>query len=295
MVGASRLNQQKSQQIHCESLSTTLNSTDQVIFMKAGLKRIEATLHDLGNRGTAAESGTASKQSFSFLISTSPAESTDGFDQQPFEEELKHEPEQDFFPHHEGVQTFSTQEIGDRTPALPKLKTPSFSSHRNGANPALAINLLQDIQANVATWQAELQKIVRQIQDIYLEGPIVNGWLESSHEREREPKPEATATLRHAEVDRLMDYVEEICAQQGTKVSYQSDQSPRAGYRLCGLDDSGQVWSRPCPAAEVPGVSVAIARYQKLRQLLGRKQYLETRLAQLAETLVVLHGHIQGQ
>ncbi|MFH7029862.1 MAG: hypothetical protein ACHBN1_31985 [Heteroscytonema crispum UTEX LB 1556] len=262
--------------------------------MKAGLKRIEATLHDLGTRGTAAESGAASKQSFSFLISAPPPESTDGFDTQPSEEgELKRELEQDFFPHHERVQTFRAQEIGGRTPALPKLKTPNFTSHRNGGNPALAINLLQDIQANVTTWQAELQKIVRQIQDIYLEGPIVNGWLESSPERE--PEPKATATLRHAEVDRLMDYVEEICAQQGAKVSDQSAQSARAGYRLCGLDDSGQMWSRPCPAEEVPSVSVAIARYQKLRQLLGRKQYLETRLAQLAETLVVLHGHIQGQ
>jgi hypothetical protein len=261
--------------------------------MKAGLKRIEATLHDLGTRGTTAESGAVNKQSFSFLISAPLPESTNGFDPQPTEEdELKREPEQDFFPHHEEVQTFPAQEIGGRTPALPKLKTPSFSSHRNGANPALAINLLQEIQANVATWQAELQKILRQIQDIYLEGPIVNGWLESCQGREQKPEPGATATLRHAEVDRLMDYVEEICAQQGTKVSYQS---ARAGYRLCGLDDSGQVWSRPCPAEEVPGVSVAIARYQKLRQLLGRKQYLETRLAQLAETLVVLHSHIQGQ
>ncbi len=38
---------------------------------------------------------------------------------------------------------------------------------------------------------------------------------------------------------------------------------------------------------------MAIARYQKLRQLLGRKQHLETRLSQLAETLVILHSHIQ--
>jgi hypothetical protein len=88
-----------------------------------------------------------------------------------------------------------------------------------------------------------------------------------------------------------MDYVEEICAQQA-KISSQSSST---GYRLCGLDASGTVWTRPCPPDQVASVSMAIARYQKLRQLLGRKQYLETRLSQLAETLVVLHGHLQCQ
>ena len=86
-----------------------------------------------------------------------------------------------------------------------------------------------------------------------------------------------------------MDYVEEICTNQG-KVS---EQTPRTGYRLCGLDASGKVWTRPCPPEQVPMVSMAIARHQKLRQLLGRKQYLETRLSQLAETLVVLHSKLK--
>jgi hypothetical protein len=86
-----------------------------------------------------------------------------------------------------------------------------------------------------------------------------------------------------------MDYVEEICA-NGGQVSYKSS---RTGYRLCGVDANGKVWSRPCPADQVPAVGMAIARYQKLRQLLGRKQHLETRLSQLAQTLVILHSHIQ--
>lgn len=55
------------------------------------------------------------------------------------------------------------------------------------------------------------------------------------------------------------------------------------------------MWTRPCPSEQVAGISMAIARYQKLRQLLGRKQYLELRLNQLAETLVMLHGHIKEQ
>ncbi|QHG16529.1 hypothetical protein [Nostoc sp. ATCC 53789] len=267
--------------------------------MNAGLKRIEATLHDLGNRGTApaAEAtDSTTKRPFSFRISVGANESTDSTQTPSSQEEQTVElgvdtesdypPEQNFFPHHDSVQTFQTQENGGKTPSLPKLKTPSFSNHRHGANPALAMNLLQEIQETVAGWQIELQNILNQIQDIYLEGPIVNGWLESNPS---EPEPGGTATLRHAEVDRLMNYVEEICA-TGGKVSYKSSIT---GYRLCGVDDAGKVWSRPCPADQVANVSMAIARYQKLRQLLGRKQSLETRLSQLAQTLVVLHSHIQ--
>ncbi|MDZ7949696.1 MULTISPECIES: hypothetical protein [unclassified Nostoc] len=273
--------------------------------MNAGLKRIEATLHDLGNRGTASTAETTdstTKRPFSFRISVGanePTESTQIPSSQ--DEEVKSQgqtvdlsvntenyspSDQNFFPHHESVQTFQAEENGNKTPSLPKLKTPTFSSHRHGANPALAMNLLQEIQETVAGWQTELQNILKQIQDIYLEGPIVNGWLESNPP---EPEPGGTATLRHAEVDRLMNYVEEICA-TGGKVSYQSSIT---GYRLCGVDDTGKVWSRPCPPDQVPNVSMAIARYQKLRQLLGRKQSLETRLSQLAQTLVVLHSHIQ--
>jgi hypothetical protein len=148
--------------------------------------------------------------------------------------------------------------------------------------------LLQEIQTTVEGWQTELHLILRQIQDLYLEGPIVDGWLEShTHEPEID-----SAVLRHAEVDRLLDYVEEICStpeqQVATKV-------PRSGYRLCGLNADGQLWSCPCPPEQVPSLSLAIARHQKLRQLLGRKQHLETRLTQLAETLVVMHGHLQEE
>ncbi|MBW4631725.1 MAG: hypothetical protein KME30_07420 [Iphinoe sp. HA4291-MV1] len=256
--------------------------------MKAGIKRIEATLHDMGTRNTAgsAEADGLIKQSLSFRISVGGSEHSTS-DPAPSEDESSTRSEQNSPTHDTSVQTFPAQDSDGKTPILPKFKTPSFTSHRNGANPALAINLLQEIQESVTSWQKELQKIVRQIQDIYLEGPIVNGWLES---HERELQPGGTATLRHAEVDRLMDYVEEICTD--SKVSCQS---PRTGYRLCGLDASGKVWSRPCPPEQVASVSMAIARYQKLRQLLGRKQYLETRLTQLAETLVILHGHIQSQ
>ncbi len=261
--------------------------------MKVSLKRIEATLYDLG-RGAVSTSknGSNSNGSVSFRISVG-AQPVDASTPQISEgkegkegKEGNVSADEDFSHQHISVQTFPTQEDEEQFPHLPKFKTPSFSNHRHAANPALAMNLLTDIQADVAKWQKELKIIVRQIQDIHLEGPIVNGWLES---HQKHPETRGTATLRHAEVDSLMDYVEDICAANEGK----SDRLSRAGYRLCALDSAGKVWSRPCPAEQVPSVSMAIARYQKLRQILGRKQYLETRLNQLAETLVALYGHLQ--
>ncbi len=270
--------------------------------MKAGLKRIEATLHDLGTRNTgdSTETGDSTKRPFSFRISVGATESTVSNDTTLKESENIQSytvdvdtnsqtnllNDENLLAQHQAVETWTVEDIGAKTPNLPKFKTPSFSSHRHGANPGLAVNLLQEIQEHVIGWQQELQKILQQIQNIYLEGPIVNGWLESNP---RETEQGGTATLRHAEVERLMNYVEEICA-AGGKVSYQA---PATSYRLCGVDVSGKVWSRPCPPDQLPAVSLAIARYQKLRQLLGRKQHLETRLSQLAETLVILHSHIQ--
>lgn len=181
------------------------------------------------------------------------------------------------------VQTFAARKQ-QGPPTLPKLKPLNISEHRHAANPALAMNLLQEIEEIVARWQTELQTIVRQIQDIYIEGPIVDGWLES-HARDAQ---EAQGTVRPTTVDRLMDYVPQEWQAEGDVTL----ESPRTGYRLCGLDASGQFWARPCPPDQVVSVSLAIARHQKLRQLLTRKQELETRLSQLAETLIVMHSHL---
>ncbi|MGB3694535.1 MAG: hypothetical protein WA999_17605 [Spirulinaceae cyanobacterium] len=176
--------------------------------------------------------------------------------------------------------TQSRQDL--KMPALPKVKPAKISSHNHSTNPALASSLLKDIEAIVEGWQKELQGVVRQIQDIYLEGPIVDGWLES-HSRRAE---EGSSSVRKAETDRLMDYVEELF---DANITYET---PRPGYRLCGLDESGQSWSKLCPPDEVPNVSVAIARYQKLRLLLSRKKELETRLGDLSETLVIMHSKL---
>jgi hypothetical protein len=77
------------------------------------------------------------------------------------------------------------------------------------------------------------------------------------------------------------------------KAQVVTQESPRVGYRLCGLGADGQLWSRPCPLEQVPQLSLAIARHQKLRQLLAQKQHLENRLNQLSQTLVELHGQLQ--
>jgi hypothetical protein len=280
--------------------------------MKPGIRRIEATLQNLDNRNiTPAESQGFSKPPLSFQIYTNPSANTESPHQvlpesDTQEENTQNNTQANILTKHESVQAFKADDSEGKTPNLPKFKIPNFTSHRNVANPALASNLLIEIQQIVTGWQVELQTIVRQIQDIYLEGPIVNGWLESQPpESAKETPTEApvtgTATLRHAEVDQLMNYVEEICAtppQNGSKNTLKnanSKETLRTGYRLCGLDAAGQTWNRPCPPEQVASVSMAIARYQKLRIYLTRKQELETHLAQLSETLIMLHAHLQSQ
>ncbi|HEY9820779.1 MAG TPA: hypothetical protein V6D35_08360 [Candidatus Sericytochromatia bacterium] len=238
--------------------------------MKPELQRIETALHQLKKP----------QSSNSQTTSASVEHQTDPVAQQSGRKQTAGEPSFSM-----AVQPFPASKHQVKTPTLPKLKPLNISEHRHAANPALAMNLLQEIQEIVARWQEELQTIVRQIQDIYIEGPIVDGWLES-HARDGK---EAPGTVRPAEGDRLMDYVEEVWNQPDAKVTLES---PRTGYRLCGLDASGQFWARPCPPDQVPSVSLAIARHQKLRQLLNRKQELETRLSQLAETLIVMHSHL---
>ncbi len=196
------------------------------------------------------------------------------------------------------VQTFPVQHEGS-TPVLPRSKPPSITHHRHASNPGLAVTLLQEIELRVKGWQQELEQIIQQIRSLYAEGPIVDGWLESQTESQVDSQPAQTqtltqsidlATLRHAETDHLLKYIEELCSTQQPPV-----EQAEAGvsYRLCGLNADGQLWSRSCPPQQVPYVSLAIARYQKLRILFSKKQSLETRLQQLVETLTLLHGQLQ--
>lgn len=188
------------------------------------------------------------------------------------------------------VPPFPVQQNGS-DPALPRTKPPSFSSHRHAVNPNLAIGLLKEVETVVVGWQLALEQTVLEIQALYMEGPIVDGWLESHPSGSPQVmQPIGAATLRHAEIDRLMDYVEEICR---TPHAPDASEASRTGYRLCGLDADGQLWSRPCPSQQVPYVSLAISRYQKLRILFAKKQSLENRLNQLIQNLTLLHGQMQ--
>jgi hypothetical protein len=184
----------------------------------------------------------------------------------------------------ETVQPFPAQ-VSSVLPALPKFKLPSFSSHRHVDNPAFSTELLKTITDRVTAWQSELQQVLEQIQAIYVEGPIIDGWLESPLQKAADD----TTRLQQVEADRLVDYVQDIYQTQDIPITPSSGQN----YRLCGLDANGKLWSRPCPAEQLPHVSLAIGRYQKLRQLLGRKQYLETRLSQTANMLLVVHDQLE--
>ncbi len=294
--------------------------------MKFGLQRIGAMLEQLNTQSDAPPASTTSSNLAAHPIASAmPRTILDPFPQ-PLPSALRHQlnsetqalqteaPSEVPFsavPHTaesssaEMVQPFPTQ--ANQSLALPNAKTVKVSHYRHATNPNLAMSLLKDIETTIVAWQLELEQITLQIQAVYADGPIVEGWLESqaSHVQHQPSASSADmATLRHGEVDRLMDYVEAICtsnqvaqsqAQPASQTpSDQASEEPSGtAYRLCGLDADGRLWSRSCPIQQVPYVSLAIARYQKLRILLSQKQTLENRLNQLIQSLTVLSGQIQ--
>lgn len=151
---------------------------------------------------------------------------------------------------------------------LTQLNQQNDSSNSQLINPTLE-NHVTETPIDIAACETQLKPIVEQIEQLYFEGPIVAGWLESFT---------SAADVMH------QDLVEELPKQQ-LDVSVASEPvvnaSHHASYHLCGLDTTGQKWCYPCPVEQLPSVSIAIARYQKLQQLLERKQYLETRLKEL--------------
>jgi len=63
--------------------------------------------------------------------------------------------------------------------SLPKIKPIPLTNHHNTPNPALARNILKEIDSKIAIWEQKSHQIQQEIQELYLEGPIVDGWLES--------------------------------------------------------------------------------------------------------------------
>jgi hypothetical protein len=161
--------------------------------------------------------------------------------------------------------------------ALPqdRVKTPRFGHLQQDANPQLAIHLLQEIHQLTLNWQSKLTAVNAQIVELSASGPTLAAWLESRSFKTNVlgqpiPTPYTQVDPHHPEpID------------------------PDANYRLCGLDEKGELWMRPCPLSEILAVSMAIARYQQLRDLTQKRHQLETKVRQVLETLVHLRMELE--
>jgi hypothetical protein len=153
---------------------------------------------------------------------------------------------------------------------LARLEVPKFTHIRQNSNPSLAAHMLQEMYRMVMQWQGELQAIEQDILNITASGPTLAAWLESRYFKPGmtgEPIPTPYTTV---DVDDL------------TAVD------ARAGYRLCGLDEHGKLWTRPCLMSEILSVSMAIARYQQVKVAIDKKEKIELRISQIIEDLVYL-------
>lgn len=134
------------------------------------------------------------------------------------------------------------------------------------SNPGYQRRLLPKARMDMTACKAQIEQVIRDVEALYQQGPIVEGWLESY-------QPSV------ANGGEPIDYVEQTYDTDGNAIC----ESPRPGYRLCGIDGFGQKWSYPCPVDQLAGVSMGIARHQKLQYLLARKRYLEAFLTRLQE------------
>ncbi|MCY7367671.1 MAG: hypothetical protein LH474_05915 [Chamaesiphon sp.] len=153
---------------------------------------------------------------------------------------------------------------------LAHIQIPKFSGLRQDANPILAAHMLQEMYKMVTEWQQELEQIERESFNVTASGTVLAGWLES-----RTFKRGSTGT----EIPTPYTTVDAIAL---------TDVDPQAGYRLCGLDEDGKLWTRPCAMAEILIVSRSLARYQQLKDLTDRKQQIEQYIRQVLEDLVHL-------
>ena len=263
--------------------------------MKTGIKRIEQTLRTLEH--PVSDSGLTSNKLNSNTLP--PVKSSVTVDYRPapalsFDILSSNKAPNSFGP----KEDLAPEETDDRVPQFPKLelqdihlpkpKSVTLTPHRNAPNPALAASLLQDMLTIVTTWQKELATIGQTIQNIYLEGPILDGWLESLGTVSQQD--EKTQAFRHADISQLVSFVEKL---QVGKIQPEDIHTVPSNYRLCGINPDGQLWSYPCPPDQVPAVSMAIARHHKLRQLRIRQSDLETRLTHFSEDLVRLHSQLK--
>ncbi|MBF2025447.1 MAG: hypothetical protein IGS48_01595 [Oscillatoriales cyanobacterium C42_A2020_001] len=196
---------------------------------------------------------------------------------------------------HSGLATPSI----DLGPALPEFTASHESQHPFVAltNSALATNLLKDCQMKVSEWVAALEAVVQQIQGLYEEGPIVDGWLESfkpDGSFDTEARQVAIAKALKQSTSPQLPSLQTMPMPDAANNSVAGEVTTggKTGYRLCGLSDDGQIWCRYCPNDQIPDVSLAIVRYQRLQTLLAHKHSLESRLGLLTEALVDVHGRV---
>ncbi|TVQ09354.1 MAG: hypothetical protein EA368_09550 [Leptolyngbya sp. DLM2.Bin27] len=187
------------------------------------------------------------------------------------------------------LSTFPVQTPASHLPLLPRRKRPTFSRHRHDANPVLAVKVLQDIQMAVEAWHQDLRQTVQRIQTLYMEGPIVDGWLETIEDAAASTPGAGVdaALLRHGDHQALSGYVERLCqaADLSPPTAAPGSDLARSGYRLCCLDPDGQVQYFPCPPEQLSTISLAIARHQKLRQLIDHKRFLEAKLKRTVDVM----------
>jgi hypothetical protein len=171
--------------------------------------------------------------------------------------------------------SISTDYNSDLNTQLTTIDVPKFSNLRQDANPILAAHMLQEMYKMVTAWQQELADIEEDSLKITASGPVLAAWLES-----RTFKP---GTLSGA-IPTPYVTVEAIDL---TTID------PAVGYRLCGLDEYGKLWTRPCEMAEILSISQSIARYQQLKDLTDRKQQIEQHIRQVLEDLVHLRMKLE--
>ena len=156
-------------------------------------------------------------------------------------------------------------------PLQPNIQAPNLPIFNSSSENAPAEEPI--VLTTPPTFTQDLQQVIQQIESLYREGPIVDGWLESY-------ACESTPSNDNGAVD-VATPLEYVKAAGSLKQDQVICEAPRSCYRLNGVSRTGQQWSYPCPIEQLPSVSLAIARYEKLLQLLDRKHDLETRLKSL--------------
>lgn len=164
---------------------------------------------------------------------------------------------------------------------------PPLLAPSQATSPELVLGLLKEIESVVAKWQSELRQIQAQVQALYQEGPIIEGWLES-HPAISSSTPTNAGAIAPPKIKSDID-----AEQFRLSADYGLQNAAPTGYCLHVRDAEGRTQSRLCPPEQIPQISLAIARFHKLSQLLQRKHQLERSLGLLVQSLVTAHACVQ--